>query len=225
MDAKLMAKLLRQALAERNIELSHSDSLELLARQFGVANWNILSAKIEAYGIAHELVPKAWSKSGNNPSAYRINVDQTDHAAVIESKPGAEAYLSEADFCTLMQAIDASDYRGKRTRLRCQIKSVGVSGGVTPWFRVDGPAGSSRFENLERSQIAGPINGNTDWTIRTIVFDVPEDAVALNFGFYLKGSGRGLARAIELTEVSNSIPLNMPDSGVLRKPTNLDFSA
>jgi hypothetical protein len=43
MDAKLMAKLLRQALAERSIEITHSDSLELISRQFGVANWNVLS--------------------------------------------------------------------------------------------------------------------------------------------------------------------------------------
>jgi len=124
-----------------------------------------------------------------------------------------------------MQAVDASAYRGKRTRLQCQIKAVGVSGGVTPWFRVDGPAGSLRFENLERYQRGGPINGDTDWTARTIVLDVPEDATMLNFGFYLKGSGRGLARAIELAEVDSATPLNTPDTGALPKPTNLDFSA
>jgi len=77
MDAKLMAKLLRQALAERSIDVSHSDSLEFVARQFGVANWNILSAKIEAAGSADEVVPSGWSKSGNKPKAYRIRVDET----------------------------------------------------------------------------------------------------------------------------------------------------
>ena len=48
MDAKLMAKLLRQHLAERNVTLSHGECLELVARQFGVSSWNILSARIEA---------------------------------------------------------------------------------------------------------------------------------------------------------------------------------
>jgi catechol 2,3-dioxygenase-like lactoylglutathione lyase family enzyme len=46
-DAKLMAKALRQALADRDVDLSHSDTLEIVARQFGFEQWNILSAKLE----------------------------------------------------------------------------------------------------------------------------------------------------------------------------------
>ncbi len=47
-DAKAMAKALREALATRNTEISHSEALEIVARQFGADTWNILSAKIEA---------------------------------------------------------------------------------------------------------------------------------------------------------------------------------
>ena len=47
-DAKLMAKTLRQALADRDISLTHSETLEIVARQFGLDQWNILSAKIDA---------------------------------------------------------------------------------------------------------------------------------------------------------------------------------
>lgn len=47
-DAKAMAQSLRQALSTRNITVSHSDSLELIAQSFGFDNWNILSAKIGA---------------------------------------------------------------------------------------------------------------------------------------------------------------------------------
>lgn len=49
-DAKLMAKTLRQALADRDISLTHSETLEIVARQFGLEQWNILSAKIDAAG-------------------------------------------------------------------------------------------------------------------------------------------------------------------------------
>ncbi|MBY2999234.1 glyoxalase superfamily protein [Rhizobium leguminosarum] len=49
-DAKLMAKTLRQALADRDISLTHSETLEIVARQFGLDQWNILSAKIDAAG-------------------------------------------------------------------------------------------------------------------------------------------------------------------------------
>ena len=47
-DAKSMAKTLREALAARTIEITHSEALEIVARQFGAETWNILSAKIEA---------------------------------------------------------------------------------------------------------------------------------------------------------------------------------
>lgn len=47
-DAKLMAKDLRAALAGRKVEISHSEALELVARQHGFDNWNVLAAKIEA---------------------------------------------------------------------------------------------------------------------------------------------------------------------------------
>jgi len=48
--AKTMAKSLRNSLAGRNVSLSHSTSLELVARQLGFADWNTLSAKLPAEG-------------------------------------------------------------------------------------------------------------------------------------------------------------------------------
>jgi hypothetical protein len=49
-DAKAMAKAMRAALADRKVEISHSEALEIVARQFGIGSWNILSAKIDAAG-------------------------------------------------------------------------------------------------------------------------------------------------------------------------------
>jgi hypothetical protein len=49
-DAKLMAKTLRQALADRGLSLTHSETLEIVARQFGLDQWNILSARIDEAG-------------------------------------------------------------------------------------------------------------------------------------------------------------------------------
>ena len=49
-DAKAMAKAMRAALAARKVEISHSEALEIVARQFGVGSWNILSAKIDSGG-------------------------------------------------------------------------------------------------------------------------------------------------------------------------------
>jgi uncharacterized protein len=47
-NAKAMARTLRQALAERSWSISHSDSLELIARVLGSKNWQTLLAAIEA---------------------------------------------------------------------------------------------------------------------------------------------------------------------------------
>jgi hypothetical protein len=46
-DAKVMAKSLRDSLAARSVSLSHSGCLEIVAKQFGFADWNTLSAKLD----------------------------------------------------------------------------------------------------------------------------------------------------------------------------------
>jgi hypothetical protein len=46
-DAKTMAKSLRASLAARSVLLSHGVCLEIVAKQFGFADWNTLSAKLK----------------------------------------------------------------------------------------------------------------------------------------------------------------------------------
>ena len=43
---KAMAKALRNALKGHKVELSHGECLELIARQFGLKDWNALAASI-----------------------------------------------------------------------------------------------------------------------------------------------------------------------------------
>ena len=47
-NAKAMAKTLRESLAGRSFQISHSESLELIAHVLGSKNWQTLSAAIEA---------------------------------------------------------------------------------------------------------------------------------------------------------------------------------
>jgi hypothetical protein len=49
-NAKTMAKSLRDSLVDRNVSLSHSTCLEIVARQFGFDDWNTLCAKLPAQG-------------------------------------------------------------------------------------------------------------------------------------------------------------------------------
>lgn len=53
-ESKAMAKSLRESLSARHIELSHSDCLELVAKQFGFADWNVLAAKLRVEARPHE---------------------------------------------------------------------------------------------------------------------------------------------------------------------------
>ena len=47
-DAKAMAQTLREALKVKSISVSHSESLELVARTLGFHDWNVLSAAIQS---------------------------------------------------------------------------------------------------------------------------------------------------------------------------------
>jgi hypothetical protein len=58
-DAKAMAHTLRAALAAKDHRITNSESLELIAQAFGVADWNTLSAAIrgEAAGSRNDAPP------------------------------------------------------------------------------------------------------------------------------------------------------------------------
>jgi ATP-dependent Lon protease len=47
-DAKAMAQTLRQSLTQKSVNISHSESLELVSKMLGTADWNTLSALIQA---------------------------------------------------------------------------------------------------------------------------------------------------------------------------------
>jgi ATP-dependent Lon protease len=46
-DAKAMAQTLRESLTTRAVTISHSESLELVSRMLGIADWNTLSALLQ----------------------------------------------------------------------------------------------------------------------------------------------------------------------------------
>ncbi len=78
-DAKAMAKALREELGRRGSALSHGECLEIVARQFGLDNWNILSARLTASaepGPEAALVqPAGWIVSGSKPHLYDMGID------------------------------------------------------------------------------------------------------------------------------------------------------
>jgi hypothetical protein len=98
-EIKLQAKLLRQAIKERlQIDVQHSDSLELIARSLGLKDWNTLSAKAEenifrestesSPLLAHELIEIL----GRLDSKCPVLLERTIEVSPDQEKDGA--YLS-----------------------------------------------------------------------------------------------------------------------------------
>ncbi|MBD8553661.1 hypothetical protein IFT84_03915 [Rhizobium sp. CFBP 8762] len=74
LDAQNMAKTLRAELAERDVfSLSYANCLDIVARQFGCQNWEMLSAQI------------------NQSAKYSLRQEPTEHGAAVSL---TEAQLS-----------------------------------------------------------------------------------------------------------------------------------
>jgi ribosomal protein S1 len=58
LDAKAMARTLREALAANGVKISNSEALELVAKMLGERDWNTLAAAIDA----SRLREKAWTR-------------------------------------------------------------------------------------------------------------------------------------------------------------------
>jgi hypothetical protein len=64
-DAKAMAHALRASLAAEGFRITVSQSLELIARAFGVADWNTLAAAIHQRARATSKWPSAVTPPEN----------------------------------------------------------------------------------------------------------------------------------------------------------------
>jgi catechol 2,3-dioxygenase-like lactoylglutathione lyase family enzyme len=123
-DAKAMAKSLRQALASRNIDISHSEGLELVAAGFGLDNWNVLSARINAE------TPTAGDAVIFGPANPILRIFDVDKAK--------EFYLDFLGF-----TLDWEHRFGDNFPLYCQVSRSGLtlhlsehSGDASPGARV-----------------------------------------------------------------------------------------
>lgn len=240
-DAKAMAKALEAALRGRNIAVSHGECLDIVSRQFGLKDWNVLSARAKrdeaaARRRAEEL--RGWGFQAEHAGAYDHGADDDDRdpdrgTALIRLDPVAAARpypnLARA-FGTYLQTVSAVPFRARRLEIRARLRCEGVTHGATIWARVDGmPGHTFAFDNLKGAR-SGWLFGEAPWTARSIVIDVPGDAITLHFGFFLKGSGSLWAADFSIGDADASAQITAPP--VARTsvepawitPVNLGFS-
>jgi ATP-dependent Lon protease len=68
-DAKAMAQTLRDALKTKSISVSHSESLELVARTLGFHDWNVLSAAIHS---SRPIAVQPGKSAARSPGANAV---------------------------------------------------------------------------------------------------------------------------------------------------------
>jgi hypothetical protein len=219
--AKSMAKALRAALAERHIDISHSDSLELVARQYGLHDWNTLAARLGADPPAFAL-PEGWTRYVDGDERYYVMGLDPEAGACARIECVAPPDAVGEHFGTLMQPVLADDFRGQRLCLTAELQGERVDRGAI-WMRVDGLDGKTLgFDNLQTRPGDGVLGGTFGWTPRSIVLDVPPAAQSLHFGALLMGAGTLRARKFRL-EPTEELGVTVPPRLLPRTPLNLDF--
>ncbi|SDN97705.1 glyoxalase superfamily protein [Ensifer sp. YR511] len=166
-DAKRMAKVLEACLAARNVEISHGESLDIIARQFGVDNWNTLSARLKRERATEERRIQAlqsWHFIGEHPTEFDHGADENAfssgrRAALIhfEYLPHSRYRDTKRVFGCLLQQVSPVPYRGQRIEIVVELASKRVTHGATVWARVDKSPGISL--PLTTSNIAQTADG------------------------------------------------------------------
>ncbi len=218
------AKALRKALSIRNLELSHAQSLELLAETLGEKSWNHLSAKLDKTPNEQRDndIPQGWSFIGREHlDCYSVQLDNTQPTneliiQCVENRPNV--------FASLMQFVDAKTYLDFHVKLTAEVATI-ESGPASLWIRVDGkPRSTLAFDNMVDVPPYRALEGTNDWTQLELVLDVPSGADIVNFGLMLSGKGTAKFRNINFEKVEKNIPISggRPYGG--DDPQNLGFN-
>jgi len=168
-------------------------------------------------------VPAGWMVAGSSPKDYDFSQDANTassghYSALIAAKPG----VIPSGFGTLMQTIDAENYRGGRWKLTGYLKTSDATRAQL-WMRVDGPDRKVvSFDNMD----ARPITGTTGWKRYEIVLDVPSESVDIAFGFLLTQGGKVWGDNFRLEKVTAEVPVTSPATAATvlpKQPVNIDF--
>jgi len=167
-------------------------------------------------------VPAGWIVAGSSPKDFEFSRDSSAamdgrYSALIATKPG----IAPSGFGTLMQTINAENYRGGRWRLSGYLKTSDATR-AQMWMRVDGPDRKVvSFDNMD----ARPVTGTTGWTRYDIVLDVPSDSVDIAFGFLLTRGGKVWGDNFRLEKVGPTVPVTSAAAAAVlpKEPVNIDF--
>ena len=164
---------------------------------------------------AEDRWPSKW---GGGPSGYDVVLDTEtrlsgDYSVCLSKSPT----VTEHKFGTIVQAISAKRFAGKRLRFAGYVKAQDVTSHAGLWLRADSSErGSVAFDNMQ----SRPITGTQNWYKYEIVLDIPDDAAMINFGALLAGDGAIWIDDLSIEVVTDDVE---PTSKSMR-PTNQEIA-
>ena len=165
--------------------------------------------------------PFGWFLAGSKPASYRTGIDAQMLRNALPSAYLASTLQDTGGFGTLMQSIRATEYAGKRVRLRAWVRSENVTDWAGLWMRIDKGQAVVGFDNMEQRAI----HGSQPWTTYDIVLDVPADATGISFGTLLSGPGEVWLNEVKLEVVGQDVHTTGTGghNSLPTTPVNLDF--
>ena len=165
-DAKAMAQTLRDALKVKSISVSHSESLELVARTLGFHDWNVLSAAIQS---SRPIAVQPGKSSARSPGASTVIPVAPMRDVVFFPQLISPIFVGREK---TRRAIESAASSGGRLLVVTQkrpddddpdfdaLHSVGVIADII--HRVETPQGNLRVKVScsERAAIVRPIDGD-----------------------------------------------------------------
>lgn len=122
---------------------------------------------------------------------------------------------------SLLQAINADKFIGKRLKLCGDLKTDSAHQGAALFFRAD--AGWRR--NISSDYMEGrEVKNTTDWQRYSSVIDIPKGSDNIYIGAVLYGEGELWMKNFHLEEVAKETPLTKPKNKSLNSaPVNMHF--
>ncbi|MEP6496276.1 MAG: PDZ domain-containing protein [bacterium] len=195
----------------------------------------LTSKEAPVIALPRAAMPASWG-GGSESNAFLVGVDRSVQHGGRASGHIAASSPSSVGSGVLGQSVRADNFRGKRVRFSAYVKTRDVgTNGARLWMRVDGDGGFLAFDNMPNRAI----RGTTEWTLVSIVLDVPDSAEGIAFGFLLASSGEAWIDdgAFEVVgpdvAVTSSMPATSNPAQVAQQramyaparlaPSNLDF--
>jgi hypothetical protein len=165
--------------------------------------------------------PSGGFLAGSKPANYRTGVDTQVFRDGLPSAYLVSTLQDTSGFGTLMQSIQATEYAGKRVRLRGWVRSENVTDWAGLWMRIDKGQTAVGFDNMQQRAIRGSLS----WTMYDVVLDVPADATGISFGTLLSGPGEVWLNDVKLEVVGQDAPTTRTGGhdSPPTTPVNLDF--